>query len=64
MLLFNPDPHPADFALAPGDWRLLLDSSGATDADGASLSTSLLVPARAVLVLRQADPSFPSIEPT
>ena len=28
MLLFNPDPHPADFALAPGSWKIAIVMDG------------------------------------
>ena len=54
MLLFNPDPDETSFALAPGNWTLLLDSGSTMPNEGASLSGWARVPARSVLVLRQA----------
>ena len=68
MLLFNPDPDEASFALAPGRWTLLLDSGSTMPNESASLSGRAQVPARSVLVLRQATtkntraPSHPSDE--
>ncbi len=57
MVLFNPEPQSLIFNLPKGDWRLALDSSGELprrDASASSrlLTSNLLMPAQAVLVLR------------
>ena len=54
MLLFNPDPDEASFALAPGAWALLLDSGSTGLREGASLSGWAQVPGRSLQLLRQA----------
>ena len=53
MLLFNPEPRAAPFALPDGGWQLALDSSGDLQRRDAPLSSQLQVPAHAVLVLRE-----------
>lgn len=56
VLMFNPDPDPAAFALPEGRWRRLLDSSD-DDADDAPASTGpVAVPARSLQLWRR-DPS-------
>jgi isoamylase len=68
MLLFNPEPDEASFALAPGNWTLLLDSGSTMPTDGKTLSGWAHVPGRSLLVLRQSKgprthrPSPPSDE--
>jgi len=54
MLIFNPEPEMLPFTLTAGPWQLLLDSSG--QCAGATLppASSLLVPARSLLVLRHS----------
>ena len=52
LLLFNPESNPTAFTLG-GQWHLLLDSS-AELSPGLSASSCLLVPARAVLVMRRS----------
>ena len=57
MILFNPEPEPVSFGLPPGDWRLVLDSSGdlpRRDTPDAPrhFNSDLMLPAHAVLVLR------------
>jgi glycogen operon protein len=52
LLLFNPESNPTAFTLG-GQWQLLLDSS-AELSPGLPVSSSQLVPAHAVLVLRRS----------
>ncbi len=62
MLVFNPDPAPIRFALPPGQWQVLLDSSAvgvapATVAHAIAIArsnASIDAPAQSVLVLRQS----------
>ena len=53
MLLFNPQPEPAAFALPDGSWQLALDSSGDLPQTDTAHSSRLSVPAHALLVLRE-----------
>ena len=53
LLLFNPEPQAAPFALPDGSWLLALDSSGDLRQTDAAQSSRLQVPAHALLVLRE-----------
>jgi len=57
MICLNPEPHAMAFSLPPGRWQIALDSSAALARDAvpahsAPASSSLAMPARAVVVLR------------
>jgi glycogen operon protein len=51
-IVFNPDAEARRFSLAPGAWRLLLDSSGELPAQDLAPGQGLQVPARSLLLLR------------
>jgi hypothetical protein len=54
LLLLNPQPEPARFALPPGGWRLQLDT--ATDQDDRLLGATETVPAGALwLAVAESD---------
>jgi isoamylase len=55
-VLFNPGPQPRAFALGDGTFELALDSSGEADI-GTPAAGDWLVPAHALIVLRQRPPS-------
>jgi glycogen operon protein len=56
LLLFNPEPQEAVFALPDGDWRLALDSSGLLAGRSGRMPPQLPVPAHALLLLRVRAP--------
>ena len=54
MLIFNPEAQSMPFTVVNGPWQLALDSSGELSSPRAvPVGTPLVVPARALLVLRR-----------
>jgi len=54
MLVFNPEPQALPFSLSNGPWQLLLDSSAELAPKALPPGVPVIVPPRALLVLRRA----------
>jgi glycogen operon protein len=57
LVLFNPQPAAQRFHLPPGQWTLLLDSSGTLSTSAPPSAHRFDAPARTLALLRSASPS-------